>query len=94
MIFQIRTLHALCFLVVDCGHIAIDVGFMVHLKRLLHIIWHFLGILMHLFFKKNLHYQHVRNAVLDVCAKSVPVWGKRREMRGLLRGKIILTCPF
>ena len=29
MILQIRTLHALCFLVVDCGHI--DLGFMVHL---------------------------------------------------------------
>ena len=36
---QIRTFHALSFLVVDCGHI--DLGFMVHLKRLLHITWHF-----------------------------------------------------
>ena len=32
---QIRTLHALSFLVVDCGHS--NLGFMVHLKRLLHI---------------------------------------------------------
>ena len=45
----------------------------------------FLDILMHLL--KKIHYQHVRNAVLDVCAKSVPVWGKRGEMRGLLRGE-------
>ena len=30
---QIRTLHALSFLIVDCGHI--DLGFMVYLKRLL-----------------------------------------------------------
>ena len=44
----------------------------------------FLGILMHLF--KKIYHQHVRNAVLDVCAKSVPVWGKSGEMRGLLRG--------
>ena len=43
-----------------------------------------LGISMHCFQKK--YYQHVRNAVLDVCAKSVPVWGKSEEMRGLLRG--------
>ena len=42
MILHARTLHALCFLAVDCGHI--DFGFMVHLKRLLHIIWHFLVI--------------------------------------------------
>ena len=41
---------------------------------------------MHLFFKK-IYYQHVRNAVLDVCAKSVPVWKKGGEMRGLLRGE-------
>ena len=39
---------------------------------------------MHCFKKK--YYQHVRNAVLDVCATSVPVWGKSGEMRGLLRG--------
>ena len=45
----------------------------------------FLGISMHLFQKK--YYQHVRNAVLAVCAKSVPVWSKRREMRGLLWGE-------
>ena len=32
---QIRILHALSFLVVDCGHI--DLGFIVHLKRFLHI---------------------------------------------------------
>ena len=44
----------------------------------------FLGISIHLFQKK--YYQHVRNAVLDVCAKSVPVWSKIRDMRGLLRG--------
>ena len=44
----------------------------------------FLGISMHCFQKK--YYQHVRNAVLDVCAKSVPVWGKSGEMRGLLQG--------
>ena len=39
---------------------------------------------MHLF--KKIYYQHVRNAVLDICAKSVPVWGKSGEMRGLLPG--------
>ena len=44
----------------------------------------FLGISMHCFQKQ--YYQHVRNAVLDVCAKSVPVWSKSGEMRGLLRG--------
>ena len=43
----------------------------------------FLGILMH--FIKQIYHQHVKNAVLDVCAKSVPVWGKSGEMRGLLR---------
>ena len=47
----------------------------------------FLGIPMHIFPKK--YHQHVRNAVLAVCAKPVPVWGKIREMGG----KIILTCP-
>ena len=46
----------------------------------------FLGILMHLL-KKQIYHQHVRNAVLDVCAKSVPVWGKSGEMRGLLWGE-------
>ena len=45
----------------------------------------FLGISMHCFQKKT-YYQHVRNAVLDVCAKSVPVCGKSGEMRGLLQG--------
>ena len=41
-----------------------------------------------------MYHKYVRNAVLDVCAKSVPVWGKSGEMRGLLRGsKIILTSP-
>ena len=45
----------------------------------------FLGISMHLF--QKIYYQHVRNAVLDVCAKPVPVWGKRREMRWLLQGE-------
>ena len=44
----------------------------------------FLGILMH--FLKKIYYQLVKNAVLDVCAKSVPVWGKSGEMRGLLQG--------
>ena len=74
MIIQIRTLHALGFLVVDRGHI--DLGFMVHLKRLLHVIYMvFLGILMHLF-KKNIYYQHIRNEFLDAYAKPVPVWGK------------------
>ena len=33
-----------------------------------------------------MYYQHVRNAVLDVCAKSVSVWGESEEMRGLLPG--------
>ena len=46
----------------------------------------FLDILMHLSLE-NIYYQHVRNAVLDVCAESVPVCGKRGEMRGLLRGE-------
>ena len=45
----------------------------------------FLGILMHIF--KNKYRQHVRNTVLAVCAKPVPVWGKRRKMRGLSRGE-------
>ena len=45
----------------------------------------FLGTLMNLFQKK--YYQHVKNAGLDVCAKPVPVWGERGEMRGLLRGE-------
>ena len=40
-----------------------------------------------------MYYQYVKNAVFDVCAKSVPVWGKRGEMRGLItRRKIFLTC--
>ena len=39
IMLQIRTLHALSFIVVDCGNIGL--GFMVHLKRLLHITWHF-----------------------------------------------------
>ena len=48
---------------------------------------------MHLL--KQIYHQHVRNAVLDVCAKSVPVWGKNGEMRGLFTGrKNISTCPF
>ena len=47
---------------------------MVHLKRLLHMTWHFRYFDEH--FKKKICYQHVRKAVLDVCAKSVPVWGK------------------
>ena len=45
----------------------------------------FLDISMHSF--KKIYYQQVRNAVLDVCARSVPVWDKRGEMRGLLRGE-------
>ena len=51
----------------------------------------FLGTLVHL-----LYHQYVRNAVLDVCAKSVPVcmgqkWGNERA---ITERKIILTCPF
>ena len=46
----------------------------------------FLGIPMHLL--KN-SYLHVTNAVLAVCAKPAPVWGKRGEMRGLLWGEKI-----
>ena len=38
-----------------------------------------------------MYYQHARNAVLDVCAKSVPVWGKSGEMRGLLRDKSLFS---
>ena len=72
MILQIRTLHALCFLVVDCSHI--NLGFMVHLKRLFTRNVSFSAILMHLLKK---YYQYVRNAVFNVCAKHVPVWGKR-----------------
>ena len=54
----------------------------------------FLGISMH-FFSKKIYYQHVRNSVLAVCAKLVPLWGKGREMRGNEMGrKIISTCPF
>ena len=41
----------------------------------------FLDILM----QKKKYYQHVRNTFLAVSAKPVPVWGKRGEMRGLLR---------
>ena len=41
----------------------------------------FLGILIT--FWKQMYHQHVSNAVLDVCAKSVPVRGKSGEMRGL-----------
>ena len=52
----------------------------------------FLGILMHPF--KKINHQHFRNAVLDVCAKSVPVWDKSGEMRGLLRGKNYLDMSF
>ena len=83
MILQMRTLYALCFLVVDCGHI--ELGFMVHLKRLLHIIWHFWYFDEP--FSNKIYYQHVRNAVLYVCAKSVPVWDKSGKMRGILRGE-------
>ena len=78
MILQKRTLQALCFLVVDCG-------FKVHLKQLLHIIVIFRYSDAPLLIK--IYYQHVRNAVLDYCAKSVPVWGKSGQMRELLRGK-------
>ena len=83
VILQIRTLHDLCFFVVDCGHI--DLGFMVYLKQTITHNMTFLGIFYVSFSKK--YYQHVRNAVLDVCAKPVPVWDKRREMKGLLRGE-------
>ena len=93
MILQIKALHALCFLVVNCVHI--HLGFMVYLERLLHIIWHF-GYFDVSVSKKYIYiyYQYVRNAVLDFCAKSVPVWGKRGEMRGLLRGEIYLDMSF
>ena len=84
------TLYALSFLLVDCGRI--DLSFMVHLKRLLHMTWHFRYFDEH--FKKKICYQHVRKAVLDVCAKSVPVWGKSAEMRGLLREKNYLDMSF
>ena len=47
---------------------------------------------MHLF--KKIYYQHVRNAVLAVCAKPVPVLGRRREIRGLLRGESYLDMSF
>ena len=43
----------------------------------------FLGISMHIFQSKILP----ATAVLAVCAKPVPVWGKGGEMRGLLRGE-------
>ena len=52
----------------------------------------FVGISVHLCFLKK-YYQHFRNAVLAVlavlavCAKPFPVWGKRGETRGLLRGE-------
>ena len=54
----------------------------------------FLGILMHLFKRK--YYQHVKNAVLNVCAKYVSVWGKGGGgggERAITGTKIILTCP-
>ena len=44
----------------------------------------FLGILMN--FLKKIYHQHVWNPALHVCAKSVLVWGKSGEMRGLVRG--------
>ena len=59
-------------------------GILMHLFKKIYNMA-FLGILMHLF--KKIYNQHVRNAVLDVCAKSVPVRGKSGEMRGLLRGE-------
>ena len=49
----------------------------------------FLGILMHLL-KTNIS-PACQEAVFDVCAKSVPVWGKSGEMRGLLRA---IDMPF
>ena len=52
----------------------------------------FLGILMHLL--KKIYHKYVRNAVLDVCAKSVPVWGKSVEMRGLLGEQNYLDMSF
>ena len=56
----------------------------------------FLGILMYLF--KTKYYQHVKNSVLNVCSKHVPVWGKGggggRNGRAITGRKIILTCPF
>ena len=51
----------------------------------------FLGILMHLFKKK--YDLHVRNSVLNVCEKYVPVWGKKGVTGRAITGtKIILTC--
>ena len=40
------------------------------------------------------YYQHVRNAVLAVCAKPVPVCGKRGETRGYYWKKNYLDMPF
>ena len=59
---------------------------MVHLKRLLRVNVAYLGILVHFF--KNIYYQHVRNAILNVCAKHVPVWGDERAITGRK-----MTCP-
>ena len=50
----------------------------------------FLGILMHLF-KKNI--TSMSGMLLNVCAKHVPVWGKRGHGRAITGTKIILTCP-
>ena len=51
----------------------------------------FLGILMHLL-ETNIS-PACQHAVLDVCAKSVPVRGKTGEMRAITGSKLILTCP-
>ena len=51
-----------------------------------------LGILIHLLPKK--YYWHVRNAVLDVCAKPVPVWGKMGEWEGYYGEKTYLDMSF
>ena len=52
----------------------------------------FLRISMYLFFKK--YYLYVRNAVLAVCAKPVPVSAKEGNERAVTGRKVILTCHF
>ena len=85
MILQIRTLHVLCFLVVDCGHI--DLGFYVSETTLTYNMT-FSGILMHLSLK--IYHQHVRNTVPDVCSS---LGRSRGNERAIMVRKIILKCP-
>ena len=47
---------------------------------------------MHL--SKKIYYQHVRNAVLDVCAKSVAVWAKEGKSEGYYGEKNYLAMSF